>query len=98
MFVPAFLTLVSLVSVLASPVIVRDHHPVTLPFARRMNVTGGADVLKMDQARARSLRSKSHASGVKSQAELKKTAVGAAFGVPSTNQGVDYIVEVSFIV
>lgn len=83
-------------SVLATPVVVRDS-PVTLPFARRLNVTGGRDIMRMDQARAKSLRVKSLDSSHvhTSEADVMRKAVGAAFGVPSTNQGVDYIVQVN---
>ncbi|THH28715.1 hypothetical protein EUX98_g5470 [Antrodiella citrinella] len=80
-------------SVVAKPVTVKDS-PVTMSFARRMNVTGGADILKMDRARATSLKVRSSTHGAKTKDELMKNAVGAAFGVPSTNQGVSYVVEV----
>jgi len=80
--------------VLAKPVTTVRNSPVTLPFARRMNVTRGLDILSMDQARAKSLKVRSSTHGKQTQIELRQAAVGAAFGVPSTNQGVDYVVEV----
>ena len=82
----------------AKPTNVVRKSPVTLPFARRMNVTGSRDILNMDVARAKSLRSKTtevEKVQPKSQDDLWRQAVGSAFGVPSTNQGVDYVVEVS---
>ncbi|KAL4253204.1 peptidase A1 family protein [Abortiporus biennis] len=87
------LLLVSL-QVLASPspLHVRDKSPVTLPFARRLNTTGTANLLKIDQARALAL--KNHAN-VKPQPKSKfQTAASAAFGLPSDNQAVEYTVEI----
>ncbi|TCD63444.1 hypothetical protein EIP91_005385 [Steccherinum ochraceum] len=89
--------LLSGLAVLASPTTQITSSPVTLPFARRMNVTGAHDILRMDQARAKSLRSKSHdAKSVSggTERDVLRSAVGAAFGVPSTSQGVDYVVQV----
>lgn len=99
MLFTAALTLLSLLSpgflhVASKPITPVHKSPVTLPFARRMNVTGGRDIFRMDQARAKSLKTVSSLHGAQSKEELKKSAAGAAFGVPSTNQGVDYIVEV----
>ncbi|KAH8080683.1 acid protease [Cristinia sonorae] len=99
MLFTAALTLLSLLSpgllhVASKPITPVRKSPVTLPFARRMNVTGGRDIFRMDQARAKSLKTVSSIHGAQSKEELKKSAAGAAFGVPSTNQGVDYIVEI----
>ncbi|OBZ76839.1 Polyporopepsin [Grifola frondosa] len=69
----------------ATPVVVRDS-PVTLPFARRMNFTGSATLLEIDQARAKALKARSLSHEI-----FDKSAV---IGVPATNQVVDYIVSV----
>ena len=50
----AFLLLV--VNVAANPIVVRNA-PVTLPFARRLNITGAHDLVAKDQARAKNLLS-----------------------------------------
>ena len=50
----AFLLLV--VNVAANPIVVRNA-PVTLPFARRLNITGAHDLVAKDQARAKNLHS-----------------------------------------
>ena len=47
-----FLLLV--VSVAANPIVIRKS-PVSLSFARRLNVTGADDLVKKDQARAKNL-------------------------------------------
>ena len=51
----AFLLLV--VSVAANPIVVRSKPSVTLPFARRLNITGAHDLVAKDQARAKNLHS-----------------------------------------
>ncbi|OBZ76214.1 Polyporopepsin [Grifola frondosa] len=69
----------------AIPLVVRDS-PVTLPFARRLNFTGSATLLEIDQARAKALKARSQ-----SQGKFDKSAV---ISVPATNQAVDYTVSV----
>ncbi|PIL28748.1 hypothetical protein GSI_08792 [Ganoderma sinense ZZ0214-1] len=49
------------VSISAKPIVVRDL-PVTLPIARRFNLTGANNILKSDQARAKVLKARSQAS------------------------------------
>nr|VWP02631.1 Plp [Ganoderma boninense] len=66
-------------------VVRRDALPVTLPFARRLNLTGTAKLLELDQARARAF--KTRAAGTK----LRERAV---FDAPATNQAVDYTTTV----
>ena len=66
----------------------RDALPVTLPFARRLNMTGTAKLLELDQARAKFLKTRANAQpGVFQQ--------GAIFNAPATNQAVDYTTTVS---
>ncbi len=81
----ALLTIaVAAVAISAKPIVVRNS-PVTLPIARRVNLTGTANVLKADQARAKVLKGRSQAS--------KKAAVGKVFAdvdVPVTNTAVIY--------
>ena len=71
------------VSVAANPIVIRDA-PVSLPFARQLNITGALDVVQKDQARAKNLLSTSSAtqSGIMS--------AGAAVSVGVINVGVVY--------
>ncbi|OBZ76836.1 Polyporopepsin [Grifola frondosa] len=69
----------------AIPVVVRDS-PVTLPFARRMNFTGSATLLEIDQARAKALKARSQSHGI-----FDKSAI---ISVPTTNQAVYYTASV----
>ncbi|KAI0752477.1 acid protease [Daedaleopsis nitida] len=65
----------------------RDSVPVTLPFVRRLNTTGTAKLLEIDQARAKGLKTRASKNpGVFQQ--------GAIFDVPATNQVVDYATTV----
>lgn len=63
----------------ASPFIARKS-PVNIPLARKFNFTGGANVLKADQARA---------------AALRAAASGGTHQVPVTNTLVSYTASVS---
>ncbi|RPD60576.1 acid protease [Lentinus tigrinus ALCF2SS1-7] len=65
----------------------RDAAPITLPFARRVNATGAAKLLKIDQARAKTLKSRSMGASA-----FKQSAV---FNVPASNQAVEYTTTVS---
>ncbi|KAI0767720.1 acid protease [Fomes fomentarius] len=58
--------------------------PVTLPFARRLNFTGTANLLQLDQARAQAL--KDHA--MTRPGKFSRTPV---INVPATNQVVDHV-------
>ena len=71
------------VSVAANPIVVRKP-PVTLAFARHLNITGAYDVVQKDQARAKNLVSVSKA---KESGTLSPDAAGS-IGV--TNVGVVY--------
>ncbi|KAI8989237.1 acid protease [Trametes punicea] len=74
-------------AVAAKPVVVRKS-PVTLPIARRFNVTNAHDLLKIDQARAKALKEQSLAKG-------KATSLQQAISnVPATNAVVYYTVSV----
>jgi hypothetical protein len=68
------------VSVAANPIVVRKA-PISLPFARHLNITGAQDVVLKDQARAKNLISGSKASAA---------SPDAAGGVSATNVGVVY--------
>ncbi|KAI0708411.1 acid protease [Earliella scabrosa] len=61
--------------------------PVTLPFARRLNFTGAANILQIDQARAKGLRE--HATA--KPGKFTKTPI---ISTPATNQAVDYVATV----
>ena len=76
----------------ASPTIVR-RSPVTLPIARRLNVTGAANILALDQARAKQLKSISISSSSSSSGTSFKKAA-SAFDVIATNGAVDYTASV----
>ena len=64
----------------------RDAAPITLPFARRVNATGAAKLLQIDQARAKALKS-----GQMGASAFKQSAV---FNVPASNQAVEYTTTV----
>ncbi|KAK7680342.1 hypothetical protein QCA50_016582 [Cerrena zonata] len=64
--------------------------PVSLPFARRINATSIQNLLKIDQARAKALKTRTKAQ----RGSNKVSASAAAFGIPATNQAVDYILNV----
>ncbi|KAK7680347.1 hypothetical protein QCA50_016587 [Cerrena zonata] len=82
------LTVLFVSTALASPAVTIRKSPVTLPFARRINATSVRDLLKIDQARAKAFKNRP-------QVQQRITpASAAAFGVPATNQAVDYILEV----
>ena len=68
------------VDISASPIIVR-RTPISLPFARHLNITGAQDVVRKDKARARDWVSVSKASAASSD---------AAGSVGVTNTGVIY--------
>ncbi|RPD54704.1 acid protease [Lentinus tigrinus ALCF2SS1-7] len=76
------------VTVAAKPIVIRDS-PITLPIARRSNLTGVPSVLKQHQARAKALKARSQ--GKVKSSSLKQAAL---FDVHVTNQAVDYTVSV----
>ncbi|KAL7284878.1 hypothetical protein ACG7TL_002192 [Trametes sanguinea] len=67
--------------------VVRNASPVTLPIARRLNVTGAANLVKLDQARAKAFKSRS-------KAQIGKTQRADVFNTPITNEAVDYVASV----
>ncbi|KAI0078070.1 acid protease [Panus rudis PR-1116 ss-1] len=87
MFPPFFVSLLFLVDAIASPVVIRDS-PITLSVARRFNLTGAANMVKMDQARAKALKTRPKVQ------PHNRTTNDAVFGVPATNQAVDYVLNV----
>ncbi|THH26964.1 hypothetical protein EUX98_g7216 [Antrodiella citrinella] len=78
-------TLTLALAVAANPLLAREPL-VTLPFAKRVNVTGTSTLIQHDQARARGLKrlGQARAGGV----------VSDAVDVPATNELVDYVVNV----
>ena len=89
MFLTASLTtfLLLVVSAVANPIVVRNA-PVTLPFARHLNITGAHDLVKKDQARAKHILSIGNA---KQSGTLSPDAV---VSVGITNVGVVYEISV----
>ncbi|KAI9452797.1 aspartic peptidase A1 [Lactarius psammicola] len=85
MFPTASLTafLLLAVSVAANPIVVRKP-PVSLPFARHLNITGAHDLIQKDQARAKNLVSISKAK------QSGTLSPGAVISVGVTNVGVVY--------
>ncbi|PIL28799.1 transporter [Ganoderma sinense ZZ0214-1] len=80
------------VAVSATPIVVRDSL-VTLPIARRFNSTGAANIVKADQARAKTLKARLQATKV----SPVDTAAGKIFpgiNVPVTNQAIIYTASV----
>ena len=74
---------VSLLPVIADAHIVRrDATPITLPFAKRVNTTGTAKLLEIDQARARTLRARA-------EGEYHPGST-----IPATNVVVTYVTKV----
>ncbi|KAF7794844.1 hypothetical protein EIP86_005986 [Pleurotus ostreatoroseus] len=81
-------------AVSATPPLVRQDSPlISLPVAKRINITGTTNLVQHDRARVEALRAKAEArvSGVKKGPVSDAKSVGS---VPSTNQGVDYVVNV----
>lgn len=88
----ARLALVSLcaLAVAASPTVVRDSPIVSLPIARRFNLTGSSKLIELDRARVKSLK------GVTPGSNSKKTKFQTLFDVSSTNAAVDYTATVCY--
>ncbi|KAH9848590.1 acid protease [Lenzites betulinus] len=86
--VSAFLYIVIVGLPLAgSALVVRDASRITLPIARRLNVTGAANLVKLDQARAKALKARA-------KAGAEQTPRATIFDAPVTNQAVDYVATV----
>ncbi|KZT18689.1 aspartic peptidase A1 [Neolentinus lepideus HHB14362 ss-1] len=85
---PILLTLLLALSVSATPLTVaRDAHTlVSLPIAKRVNVTGVAQIVKADQARAKQLKARALGQGHQGK---------RAGSEPVENQGVTYVAPVA---
>ncbi len=81
MFPTAPLTAVLLlvVSVAANPIVVRKA-PVSLPIARRLNITGAHDLIRKDQVRARNMFDASKAKRSGSPGNVGVTNFGVVYG------------------
>ncbi|SRR6266404_1092194 len=75
-------------SVAATPVVV-DKPPVSLSFARHLNVTGAHDLVQKDQARAKKFVSISKAK------QSGTLSPGAVVSIPATNIAVVYVVTIA---
>ncbi|KAI0942955.1 hypothetical protein AcV7_002235 [Taiwanofungus camphoratus] len=72
---------------LSDPVVLQQS-PVTLPFARRLNLTGsGTNLVQLDRSRARALLTKAQGNSVSAQGK-------SVFTIPSTSQAVSYVTSV----
>ena len=80
--VPLTAVLLLVVSIAADPIVVRKA-PVSLPFARRLNITGTHDLIRKDQARARNMFAAS-----------KAKRSGSPVNVGIINVGVVYVASV----
>lgn len=82
------LTILTLaLAVAANPIVVRKS-PVTLPVARRFNFTGSANIREIDQARAKTLKSRT-------RTNPKDVSKASLVNVPVTNTVVTYTAEVN---
>lgn len=70
-------------------VVIRKTSPVTLPFARRLNFTGAANLLQHDQARAKALKT----AALTRPGKFQKAPI---VDVLATNTLSDYVAMVSF--
>ena len=87
---PAFLVLVAIALTLpGEAVVIRNSSPVTLPFARRLNFTGTANLVQHDQGRAKALKARATTS-------TSKFPKAPIINDPVTNGVVDYVANVSF--
>lgn len=60
-FNPSFVALLTLaLAVAANPIVIRDSL-VTIPFAKHVNLTGSANLVQSDQARAKALKERAEA-------------------------------------
>jgi cathepsin E len=81
--------LLLVVCVAANPIVVRKA-PISLPIARRLNITGAHDLIQKDQARARTMFTvnKAKRSGSPGNVEITNVAVAyeasVGIGVPPT--------------
>ena len=74
----------------ASPLTV-SKSPVTIPLARRFNITGSKNIVELDQARAKAFKS-----GTKVKPDAAAASASASsFPVPAINGAVAYTAQVS---
>lgn len=85
----SFAALLTLALAVAANPIGRRDNIVTIPFAKRINMTGSANLVKLDQARAKAL--KDHAEAQRSG----KSAVAGGGSLPLTATPVSYVASVS---
>ena len=88
MFSQLFIAVYLALYAAASPLAVRNS-PVSIPLARRFNITASKNVLELDQARAKFLKSGAAQKGSKAASSV------AAVPVPVTNGVVTYTTAVS---
>ncbi|CAL1710305.1 unnamed protein product [Somion occarium] len=85
-FTLCLLASLSSLGVLAEPIVIRDRR-VSLPTVKRVNTTGIANVLKIDQSRAKSLRNRVQNPGLRARA--------SSGSVPITSYATQYLVNVT---
>ena len=78
--VPLTAVLLLILSVAANPIVVRKP-PVSLPFTRRLNVTGAHDLIQKDQARARNMFAVSKAKRSGSVINVGITNIAVAYTI-----------------
>ncbi|KAH9052748.1 aspartic peptidase A1 [Lactarius vividus] len=87
---PLMAVLLLVISIAANPIVVR-RAPVSLPFARRLNITGVHDLIQKDQARARNMfnSNKNKRSGTPGSVSITNVAVvyeaSVGIGAPPTS-------------
>ncbi|THH17739.1 hypothetical protein EUX98_g9068 [Antrodiella citrinella] len=86
----AFVALLLATDVLATPLVQRNKPLITVPIARRVNATSARDLLKIDQARAKAFKNKPAAQPHHGTV----SAAAATFGIPITNEAVNYAMTV----
>ena len=89
--ISALLATLSLALSARAGLVRRDALPVTLPFARRLNLTGTSKLLEIDQARAKTFKTR-RTTSTSIAGTFRQAAV---FDAPATNQAVDYTTTVS---
>ena len=97
--ISALLATLSLALSARAGLVRRDALPVTLPFARRLNLTGTSKLLEIDQARAKAFKTRGATTGTGTggSAGALTFRQAAVFDAPATNQAVDYTTTVSGI-
>ena len=83
-----FLALLGALTATATP-LVRDVSPVTIPLTKKLNFTGGGNLIESDKARIQSMI----ASG--QSTDNKRNGARAVVTAPATNRLVNYVASVS---